>query len=87
VSTGQHRPTIRPASEEDLDDLQDLACRTIDTCYRAFLGDEAVDRFIASGASDAHVKHHLERGGVLPGDQLTDEGPAKIEYIKSGTSD
>ena len=63
VTTGQ-RPAIRPATGEDLADLQALARRTIDTCYRGFLGDEAVDWFIGSGASDAHVKSHLERGGV-----------------------
>jgi DNA-binding transcriptional LysR family regulator/ribosomal protein S18 acetylase RimI-like enzyme len=55
---------IRPARGEDLDDLQALARRTIDRCYRAFLGDDVVDRFIGSGASDAHVKNHLEQGGV-----------------------
>lgn len=64
MSAAQQRPTIRPASEEDLDELQVLARHTIDTCYRAFLGDEAVDWFIGSGASDTHVKNHLERGGV-----------------------
>ncbi|MFF3685952.1 hypothetical protein [Streptomyces sp. NPDC002187] len=41
-----------------------LARDTIDACYRGFLGDEAVDWFIGSGASDAHVRSHLERGGV-----------------------
>ncbi|BCL18269.1 GNAT family N-acetyltransferase [Streptomyces tuirus] len=64
MSTGQHPPTIRPATGEDIDALQALARRTIDTCYRGFLGDEAVDWFIGSGASDAHVKSHLEQGGV-----------------------
>lgn len=64
MSTGQHHPTIRPAVGEDLGDLQALARRTIDTCYRGFLGDEAVEWFIGSGASDAHVKTHLEQGGV-----------------------
>ncbi|MEU6083406.1 GNAT family N-acetyltransferase [Streptomyces sp. NPDC047108] len=64
MSTGQPRPTIRPATGEDLADLQALARRAIDTCYRGFLGDEAVDWFLGSGASDAHVKSHLERGGV-----------------------
>ncbi|MEU3301692.1 GNAT family N-acetyltransferase [Streptomyces sp. NPDC006678] len=161
VSTGQHHPIIRSASGEDLEDLQALARRTIDACYRAFLGDEGVDWFIGSGASDAHVKNHLERGGVhclvgeegriigftildgptidlmmvdpdhhrrglgrlllrhaeaallaqystirlesfadnaaansfyeacgwLHGDRLSGEGPAKVEYIKSGTND
>ncbi|MFG3309869.1 GNAT family N-acetyltransferase [Streptomyces wuyuanensis] len=64
MPTGQHRHTIRPATGEDLGELQALARRTIDVCYRGFLGDEAVDWFIGSGASDAHVKSHLERGGV-----------------------
>ncbi|MGW1542163.1 N-acetyltransferase family protein [Streptomyces sp. NPDC002309] len=64
MTTGQHHPAIRPATAEDLGELQVLARRTIDTCYRGFLGDEAVDWFIGSGASDAHVKSHLQRGGV-----------------------
>ncbi|MEV7116188.1 GNAT family N-acetyltransferase [Streptomyces anulatus] len=63
MTTGD-RPTIRPATTEDLSDLQALARRTIDTCYRGFLGDEAVEWFIGSGASDEHVRSHLERGGV-----------------------
>ncbi|MFD5766511.1 GNAT family N-acetyltransferase [Streptomyces sp. NPDC127049] len=67
MTAGQDRPaplTVRPAAPEDLDALQALARRTIDARYRAFLGDEAVDWFVGSGASDAHVKNHLERGGV-----------------------
>lgn len=60
----QHYPTVRPATGEDLGALQNLARRTIDTCYRGFLGDEAVDWYIGSGAPDAHVKSHLDRGGV-----------------------
>ncbi|WP_308295121.1 GNAT family N-acetyltransferase [Streptomyces sp. Tu10] len=63
MTTGA-RPTIRPATGEDLGELQALARRTIDTCYRGFLGDGAVDWFIGSGASDEHVRSHLERGGV-----------------------
>ncbi|MFI6939624.1 GNAT family N-acetyltransferase [Streptomyces sp. NPDC050418] len=57
-------PTIRPARPTDLTALQALARRTIDTCYRSFLGDEAVDWFIGSGASDEHVRAALEKGGV-----------------------
>ncbi|MFB7928153.1 GNAT family N-acetyltransferase [Streptomyces sp. NPDC056039] len=64
MSTAQHLPVIRPATGADLDDLQALARRTIDARYRAFLGDEAVDWFIGSGASDAHVESHLEKGAV-----------------------
>ncbi|MFI8513224.1 GNAT family N-acetyltransferase [Streptomyces sp. NPDC085460] len=67
MTTAQGRPappTVRPATLEDLGALQALARRTIDTCYRGFLGDEAVDWFLGSGASDAHVKTHLEQGGA-----------------------
>ncbi|MGW4635274.1 hypothetical protein [Nocardia sp. NPDC004415] len=64
MTTGQHHPTIRPATGPDLDALQALARRTIDTCYRGFLGDEAVDWFVGSGASDEHVRGHLEQGHV-----------------------
>ncbi|WP_336086744.1 GNAT family N-acetyltransferase [Nocardia sp. SSK8] len=67
--TEQHRPTIRPATGQDLGALQALARRTIDTCYRGFLGDEAVDWFINSGASDDHVRSHLEQGRVYCLDQ------------------
>ncbi|MFE0156675.1 GNAT family N-acetyltransferase [Nonomuraea sp. NPDC059007] len=59
-----HQHLIRVAAVEDLDALQALARRTIDACYRAFLGDEAVDWFLDSGASDAHVKTYLEQGKV-----------------------
>ncbi|WP_230688907.1 GNAT family N-acetyltransferase [Micromonospora sp. WMMD558] len=64
MPTEQH-PTIRPGTGEDLNELQALARRTIDTRYRGFLGDEGVDWFIGSGAADAHVASHLQRGGVL----------------------
>ncbi|MGW6581252.1 hypothetical protein ACWF76_18035 [Streptomyces globisporus] len=81
----QHEPSIRPAAPEDLGDLQALARRTIDACYRGFLGDEAVDRFIGSGASDAHVESRLGQGGVSAG-LLEDEGPAKLVYTRSAAA-
>jgi len=55
-------PVVRLALGADLAALQALARRTIDASYRAFLGDEAVDRFITSGASDEHVETQLHRG-------------------------
>ncbi|MEU6135309.1 GNAT family N-acetyltransferase [Nocardioides sp. NPDC047086] len=58
------QPVIRAATGEDLRDLQALARRVIDTCYRGFLGDEAVDWFIGSGASDEHVATHLDQGSI-----------------------
>lgn len=56
MTTGPPPTTVRPAVEADLDNLQALARHTVDTCYRGFLGDDAVDWFIDSGASDTHVR-------------------------------
>ncbi|NLU70506.1 GNAT family N-acetyltransferase [Streptomyces sp. HNM0574] len=58
------QPVVRPAHAGDLAALQELARRTIDACYRPFLGDENVDGFIGSGASDEHLAHHLGQGHV-----------------------
>jgi hypothetical protein len=55
---------VRPALAEDLVALQELACRTIDASYRSFLGDEGVDWFINSGASDDHVETQFRHGHV-----------------------
>jgi hypothetical protein len=57
--------SVRPATGEDLIGLQELARHTIDASYRSFLGDEAVDWFISSGASDEHVAPHLAQRHVL----------------------
>ncbi|WP_210769311.1 GNAT family N-acetyltransferase [Occultella kanbiaonis] len=59
------RQVVRPARDGDLMALQELARRTIDASYRPFLGDENVDAFVGSGASDEHVAGHLRRGQVL----------------------
>ncbi|MEU1277345.1 GNAT family N-acetyltransferase [Streptomyces sp. NPDC005805] len=58
------RLAVRPAVDEDLPALQALARRTIDASYRSFLGDESVDWFIGSGASDEHIATHLRQGQV-----------------------
>ncbi|MEU9865176.1 GNAT family N-acetyltransferase [Streptomyces sp. NPDC047971] len=55
-------PVLRPALEKDVAALQDLARRTIDARYRSFLGDEGVDWFIDSGASDDHIESHFREG-------------------------
>ncbi|WP_408907449.1 GNAT family N-acetyltransferase [Streptomyces albidoflavus] len=57
-------PVLRPARADDLAALQELARRTIDARYRAFLGDEAVDAYVGSGASDEHVAAHFRAGGL-----------------------
>lgn len=55
---------VRPAVAGDAAPLHRLARRTIDARYRPFLGDESVDWFIGSGASDAHIDEHLGRGNI-----------------------
>ncbi len=56
---------VRPAASADLPVLKDLAARTIDACYRPFLGDEAVEYFLGSGESDREVQQQLEQTAVL----------------------
>jgi GNAT superfamily N-acetyltransferase len=56
------RPAVRPALVADLVGLQELARRTINASYRSFLGDEGVDWFISSGASDDHIEIQFRQG-------------------------
>jgi GNAT superfamily N-acetyltransferase len=49
---------VRPAQPADVATLIALSRRTISASYRRFLGDEAVDDFIESGAADAYVSEH-----------------------------
>ncbi len=56
---------IRRAQADDLPKMQDIARRTIDKCYRSFLGDEGVDWFINSGESDRVLQQHIENCDVL----------------------
>ena len=51
---------IRKATNCDLEAMQEIARRTIDKCYRPFLGDEGVDWFIDSGESDREVERQLD---------------------------
>jgi len=50
---------IRKAKPEDLPALQDIARRTIDQCYRSFLGNEGVDWYIGSGECDREIERHI----------------------------
>lgn len=47
--------TYRCAFEHDLNELKLLSKETINSDYRSFLGDEAVDYFINSGLSDQYI--------------------------------
>jgi GNAT superfamily N-acetyltransferase len=56
---------IRTASVSDIGALILLARRTISASYRAFLGDEAVDAFLGSGAADRYVEENIGHCWVL----------------------
>jgi ribosomal protein S18 acetylase RimI-like enzyme len=51
---------IRRATKEDLPQIQDIACRTVDKCYRLFLGNEGVDWYLSSGECNREVERHLD---------------------------
>lgn len=56
---------IRPATAADIAGLIELSRRTISACYRSFLGEEAVDGFIGSGAADQYIRDNIGRCLVL----------------------
>ncbi len=56
---------IRRAQKADLQRMQKVAQRTIDKCYRSFLGDEGVDWFLNSGESDRELEKGIENCDVL----------------------
>jgi GNAT superfamily N-acetyltransferase len=56
---------IRKAQPDDLPEMQDIARRTIDKCYRSFLGADGVDWYINSGESDRELQKHIENCDVL----------------------
>jgi ribosomal protein S18 acetylase RimI-like enzyme len=56
---------IRQASPADVEALIALSRRTIRASYRPFLGHEAVNTFIGSGAVDQYVADHVEHSTVI----------------------
>ena len=56
---------IRKSKINDLEQIQDIARRTIDSNYRSFLGDKGVDWFIDSGASDQYLKDNINDCWIL----------------------
>jgi len=45
--------------------MQEIARRTIDKCYRSFLGDEGVDWFINSGEADKELQKYINNCDVV----------------------
>jgi ribosomal protein S18 acetylase RimI-like enzyme len=60
---------VRTALASDMDALIALSRRTISASYRLFLGDEAVDAFLGSGAVDRYVADNIGRCSVLVRDR------------------
>jgi ribosomal protein S18 acetylase RimI-like enzyme len=56
---------IRKALASDLGALIALTHRTIGASYRPFLGEEAVDAFLDSGAADRYVEENMGRCSVI----------------------
>ncbi len=59
---------IRKAIIPDADTLKKIASRTIDANYRSFLGDEGVDWFISSGASDQYIDENIDECWIILSD-------------------
>ncbi len=55
---------IRQAAAADIAPLVDLTLRTIRASYRPFLGDAAVERYIASGEVRQFLTDHIEQTTV-----------------------
>lgn len=60
-------PLIRCGEASDIEALVALSHRTISTSYRSFLGDEAVDAFLGSGAVDQYVAKNIGRCWIIVG--------------------
>ncbi len=58
---------ISQASTDRLAQMQEIARRTIEANYRSFLGDENVDWFIGSGASDQYLADNINDCCILSG--------------------
>jgi ribosomal protein S18 acetylase RimI-like enzyme len=56
---------IRKAMASDITTRIAISRRTISASYRPFLGDEAVDTFIASGATDQYVRENIAQCAVI----------------------
>lgn len=56
---------VRTALASDMGALIALSHRTISASYRPFLGDEAVDAFLGSGAADRYVEENVGRCLIL----------------------
>lgn len=62
---------IRPAIRQDLATIHAIARRTVDVCYRPFLGNDGVDWYLGSGASEGELGLYLDELNILTdGDEI-----------------
>lgn len=59
---------IRSAEPADAETLKAISRRTICANYKSFLGDEAVEGYIAGGAPDRYVEEHIGDCSVIGAD-------------------
>lgn len=73
--TDESKPQIRASATPDTDALNELLRRTIRTSYSGFLGSEAVEAYIGSGAVETFTTETVERGSVVTlGDDIAGYG-------------
>lgn len=68
--SAQPQILVRSLRHDDIEQLGELSRRTIDRCYRTFLGDEAVDGYIESGAIEAFIDERIDCCRILEVDGL-----------------
>ena len=61
---------ILQALSANLPIMQEIARRTIDKCYRSFLGNEGVDQFINSGESDKELQKYIDNCDLVLQDNI-----------------
>jgi ribosomal protein S18 acetylase RimI-like enzyme len=73
--TDELKPQIRASAAPDTDALNELLRRTIRASYSPFLGVEAVEAYIGSGAVETFTAETVERGSVVTlGDKIAGYG-------------
>jgi len=73
--TDELKPQIQASATPDSDALNELLRRTIRTSYSGFLGVDAVEAYIGSGAVETFTAETVERGSVVIfGDKIAGYG-------------
>ncbi len=65
MPSDETNPRIRPSKKPGADALNELLRRTIRASYSGFLGVDAVEAYIGSGAVETFTSETIERGSVV----------------------